>query len=86
MHISLSVILAEDLDWRKMMTNSTFDIFKCLPDGSPVWIAAIQGLQEAKERMAYEAAISPGDYFIHSQGEGVVAKHDTDSQEWADVV
>ena len=68
------------------MTNSTFDIFKRLPDGNPVWIAAIQGLQEAKERMAHEAAISPGDYFIHLQGEGVVAKHDTDSQEWADVV
>jgi hypothetical protein len=68
------------------MMNSTFDIFKRLPDGDPVWITAVQGLKEAKERMARAAAISPGEYFIHLQGEGVVATHVTQSQEWADVV
>jgi hypothetical protein len=64
--------------------DSTFDVFKRLPDGDPLWIAAVQGLQAAKERMAHAAAISPGEYFIHLQGEGIVAKHATDSQEWAD--
>ena len=68
------------------MMNPTFDIFKRLPDGDPVWITAVQGLQEAKEQMARAAAISPGEYFIHLQGEGVVATHVIDSQESADLV
>jgi hypothetical protein len=68
------------------MMDSTFDIFKRLPDGDPFWITAVQGLREAKEHMARAAAISSGEYFIYLQGEGVVAKHVTDSQEWADTV
>jgi hypothetical protein len=55
------------------MTGSTFDIFKETSDG-PVWVEAIQGLGEAKERMAYLVLISPAEYFIHSQEEGVVAR------------
>jgi hypothetical protein len=61
--------------------GSTFDIFKLLPDG-PIWITAVDGIREAKERMARLVLISPGQYFIHSQEKGVVAKH---SQEWAEV-
>ena len=61
--------------------HSTFDIFKRLPDGDPVWITAVQGLQEAKEQVARTAANSPGEYFIHLQGEGIVAKHVADGQE-----
>jgi hypothetical protein len=66
--------------------DSTFDMFKRLPDGDPVWITAVQGLKEAKEQMVRAAAISPGEYFIHLQGKGVVATHVTQSQEWTDVV
>jgi hypothetical protein len=62
--------------------GSTFDIFKLLPDG-PLWITAVQGLKEAKERMARMALISPGEYFIHSQERGVVGRQ---PQEWAEVV
>ena len=62
--------------------DSTFDIFKRLPDGDPVWITAVQGLKEAKEQMVRAAAISPGEYFIHLQGEGIVANHVADGQEW----
>jgi hypothetical protein len=62
--------------------NSTFDIFKVLPEG-PLWITAVQGLTEAKVRMARLALISPGEYFVHSQEKGIVT---TQSQEWAGVV
>lgn len=64
------------------MMNSTFDIFKVLPDG-PLWVAAVQGLREAEERMARFVVISPGEYFVHSPEKGVVAR---ESQEWAEVV
>jgi|HubBroStandDraft_1064217.scaffolds.fasta_scaffold12484_2 hypothetical protein len=62
--------------------SSTFDIFKVLPDG-PLWVAAVEGLRESKNRMEGFLLTSPGEYFIHSHGEGVVAR---ESQEWAEVV
>jgi hypothetical protein len=62
--------------------SSTFDIFKQTPDG-PLWVEAVQGLREAKERMARLALTCPGEYFIHSQGERIVA---ATTQEWADVI
>lgn len=71
------------------MTSSTFDIFKETSDG-PVWVEAIQGLGEAKERMALLVLTTPGEYFIHSQGEGVVAKQSQEffeemlSSDWRD--
>ena len=55
------------------MKGSTFDIFRVTSEG-PLWVEAILGLREAKERMALLVLTSPGQYFIHSQGEGVVAK------------
>jgi len=53
--------------------DSTFDIFKATV-GGPVWVEAVQGLREAKERMAQLAWTSPGEYFIHSQEKGIVAR------------
>jgi hypothetical protein len=53
--------------------DSTFDIFKVTSDG-PLWVEAVQGLEKAKEQMARLALTSPGEYFIHSQDYGVVAK------------
>jgi len=53
--------------------GSTFDIFKATSDG-PLWVEAVQGLEKAKEQMAHLALSSPGEYFIHSQEEGVIAK------------
>jgi len=53
--------------------DSIFDIFKVTSDG-PLWVEAVQGLEEAKEQMARLALISPAEYFIHSQDYGVVAK------------
>jgi len=62
--------------------GSTFDIFKATVDG-PLWIEAVEGLREAKERMARLAVTSPGEYFIHSQEKGIMARQ---AHEWADVV
>ena len=53
--------------------GSTFDIFKITSDG-PLWVEAVLGLEKAKEQMARLALSSPGEYFIHSQEQGVVAK------------
>jgi len=53
--------------------DSTFDIFK-VTSGGPLWVEAVEGLEKAKERMAQLALTSPGEYFIHSQDNGVVAK------------
>jgi len=66
--------------------DSTFDIFKRLPDGTSVWLKAVCSRREAEEQMALEAANSPGEYFIFLQGQGVVAKHVADSEEGADAV
>ena len=67
--------------------ESTFDIFRRLANSDPIWIAAVKGLKEAKEKMALEAANSPGEYFIFLQGEGVVAKYATTVfEEQADAV
>jgi hypothetical protein len=62
--------------------RSAFDIFKVLSDG-PLWVSAAQSLREAKERMARFVLVSPGEYFIRSEQEVVVA---TQSQDWAEVI
>jgi hypothetical protein len=46
--------------------GAKFDIFKKLPDGHPLWVKAVEGLEEAKSQLARLAASSPGDYFIYS--------------------
>ena len=66
--------------------KSTFDIFRRLANGAPIWIAAVGGLKEARKKMALEAANSPGEYFIFLQGQGVVAKFASAFEEQADAV
>lgn len=65
--------------------ESTFDIFRRLPNGNPLWVAAVKGFKAAKEKMALEAADSPGEYFIFSEG-NIVAKFSTVVEEQADAV
>ena len=56
--------------------GSTFDIFKVTSDG-PLWVEAVPGgLVRAKEQMAHLALTSPGEYFVHCQEQGVIAKTD----------
>jgi hypothetical protein len=53
--------------------TTTFDIFKVVGEG-PLWITDVQGLREAKERIVHLGLTSPGEYFIYSPEEGVVAR------------
>jgi hypothetical protein len=75
MHASTARVMDEEIDGGcQPRMDSTFDIFKVTSDG-PLWVEAVQGLERAKERMAHLALTSPGgEYFIHSQEEGVIAK------------
>ena len=49
-----------------------FDIFRGLPDGEPVWIKAVETLDEAKRLVKQFAAHAPGDYFIFDATNGQV--------------
>ena len=44
--------------------DAKFDIFKRLPDGHPLWLKAVDGLEEARAQLVRLAASSPGEYFI----------------------
>jgi hypothetical protein len=43
-----------------------FDIFSGIPNESPVWLEAVRGLSNAKERVEHIAAKKPGAYFVFS--------------------
>ena len=49
-----------------------FDVFKRDLTGDPIWMDAVEGLEEAKERMNRFAEDSPGQYFIYSEERGIV--------------
>jgi hypothetical protein len=66
--------------------DTTFDIFKRLSDGDPLWVVAIEGLERAREQTNRLASIEPGEYFVHSQKKGIVFECCTDSQEWSEVL
>jgi hypothetical protein len=54
------------------MLDAKFDIFRKLPDGQPIWIRAVEGLEEAKRQLTQMAEASPGDYFIYNTRNGQV--------------
>jgi hypothetical protein len=47
-----------------------FDLFMRLPNGQPVWIKAVESLEDAKNQLAQMAANSPGEYFIFNAMNG----------------
>ena len=51
-----------------LKVDSTFDIFKRLPDGNFTRIAAVRGLGEARRRINRLARVVRGHYLIHSEG------------------
>lgn len=65
--------------------DAGFDVFKTLPNGATVWITTLDDFEEAKERMARFAVISPAKYFVYFQGKGVVAEYSPSSQDWVEV-
>jgi hypothetical protein len=44
--------------------SSTFDIFRKLPDNSPIWVEAVIGLEAVKQRLLHLAMVSPGEYIV----------------------
>lgn len=47
------------------MSSQTFDIFRQLPDGAPLWIEASATLHEAKQRVVELSSTQPGNYAIY---------------------
>jgi hypothetical protein len=54
--------------------DAKFDILKKLPDGHPIWVKAVDGLEEAKNQLARLAVSSPGEYFIYSARNGGIVQ------------
>lgn len=48
------------------MKEPFFDIFKGPSEKNAVWIEAVEGLSNARERMEQIAAENPGEYFLFS--------------------
>jgi len=64
--------------WRASMIEPTFDIFSGGPDKDSVWLEAVAGLSNARERMDQLAEKSPGQYFVFSIGsQSIIAKTET---------
>jgi hypothetical protein len=53
---------------------SKFDIFKQLRNGTSLWIVAVEGLEQARNRIARLAVVGPGDYLIYSQEKGLIVE------------
>ena len=51
---------------------SKFDIFKQLRNGTSLWIVAVEGLEQARNRIARLAVVGAGDYLIYSQEKGLI--------------
>jgi hypothetical protein len=69
----LEMILHGSNSFRKgFEMEPIYDIFKRRDDGFPFWITAVETLEEARERTTSYALVVPGEYFIYSQGEGII--------------
>jgi hypothetical protein len=55
-----------------MELGAMFDIFSRLPDGSPLWLESVEGLEQARSRLNGLARLRPGQYFIYSEKTGGV--------------
>jgi hypothetical protein len=62
--------------WR-LKVRFKFDIFERLRDGTPLWIAAVEGLEEARNQMKLLAVVGPGDYLIYSEERCLVVERMT---------
>ena len=83
MHTShREMILHDSNSFRKgLETEPTYDIFKRRDDGYPFWITAVKTLEEARTRTTGYALVVPGEYFIYSQGEGIILECVTSQKE-----
>ena len=67
------MILHDSNSFRKgLEIKPTYDIFKRRDNGYPLWITTVETLEEARDRTTRYALVVTGDYFIYSQGEGII--------------
>jgi len=52
------------------------DIFARLPDGSPMWVEAVEGLSSARARVRELSRTAPRDYFIYSERNGNIEREE----------
>ncbi|MGC1106202.1 MAG: hypothetical protein WA876_06665 [Candidatus Acidiferrales bacterium] len=45
--------------------EETLDIFRVLPDGSPLWVETAKGREEARKRIAHLISVAPAKYKVH---------------------
>jgi hypothetical protein len=61
-----------------MVSEPRFDIFSGSPDNDAMWIEAVSGLSQARERMEQLARQIPGRYFLFSiHSRSLLARIDT---------
>jgi len=57
--------------------SAMYDIFMRFPDGTPLWLEAVEGLDEARQRLAALARTSEAaEYFIYSEKSGGIIDAD----------
>ena len=56
--------------------TAVMDIFARLPDGSPIWLEAVEGLQNARARVRELSRVAPKDYFIYSEQNGIIEREE----------
>lgn len=65
------------------MEEATFDIFFGQTDKNAVWVEAVKGLSNARQRMEELAAQKPGSYFVFSTSEhSILARTETSKDDW----
>jgi hypothetical protein len=45
--------------------NTIYDIFRNFPDSGPIWMEAVQGLENVVGRLKILVQTRPGDYFVY---------------------
>ncbi|HXU19411.1 MAG TPA: hypothetical protein VN788_02380 [Verrucomicrobiae bacterium] len=45
-----------------------YDIFRKMPDNSPIWVESVDGLEALKERLLYLASTKPNEYLVYDHG------------------
>jgi hypothetical protein len=82
MHFSSEMILHDsNLFCKGLEMEPTYDIFKRREYGYPFWVTTVDTLDEARKRTTGYALIASGEYFIYSQGEGIILECVTSQKE-----
>ena len=63
-------VYTEGLSFQSSMSGDldmdlTYDIFKWLPDSTPLWVEAVVGLEQARKRLKHLAEVESANYLIY---------------------